>query len=120
MSDEVVRVDAEVEAWERVVDDTDLRGMEAQRLDGDDWTWELFVSVAEFLREGPLEEELRRGVDAALRSVSGVTDVAEEDREVWLVRGEASGAALVQAVGVVVDGLAEGADEHLQAEDDAG
>lgn len=116
MSDEVVRVDGAIEAWERVVDDTDLRGVEVQRDDRGDWTWEVFVSVAEFLREGPLEDELRAGVDAALRSVAGVTDVGEEDREVWLVRGDASGPALVEAVGAVVDALAERADAHLEGD----
>lgn len=110
---EAVRVEAEAEAWERAVDDPDLRGVDVQRMDHPDWTWEVFVSVAEFLREGPLEHELRTGVDAALRAVPGVTEVVEEDRELWLVRGDAAGPALVAAVGVVVDGLAERADAHL-------
>ena len=39
------------------------------------------VNAAEFLREEPLESDLRRALDAALRLVEGVADVIGENRE---------------------------------------
>ena len=69
--------------------------------------WQVTVAVMEFVREDPLESELRRRIAAALRSVDGVETVDEEDREVWFITGRAAGRALVQAAGEVVDDLAE-------------
>ena len=42
--------------------------------------WNVVIWVAEFLREDPLETELRGRIASALGAVDGV---AEEDREVW-------------------------------------
>jgi hypothetical protein len=50
--------------------------------------WNVVIWVAEFLREDPLETELRGRIASALGAVDGV---AEEDREVWYVTGESSG-----------------------------
>ncbi len=66
----------------------------------------MFVNVAEFLREDPLEAEMRSAVAAALRSVAGVTEVAEQDREVWVLSGTPDGEAITHTVGEVVDTLA--------------
>jgi hypothetical protein len=55
------------------------------------------VAVAEFVRDGPLETELREQMAAALEAVDGVGSVWEEDREVWIVTGTPSGEALVDA-----------------------
>jgi hypothetical protein len=118
MSDDIVRVpddeaDGE-EAWVRETDDPDVLGVEAVRLqDTDEWSWQVTVSVAEFIRDDPLEAELRREIVAALRSVPGVTDVAEEDREVWIVDGNPPGEALVRASAQVVDRLATLARKHI-------
>ena len=99
-------VDGEA-AWERLTDDPDVRGVEAVKLGGvREWTWQVGVFVAEFLRDDPLEDELRQGMDEALRAVPGVADVAEEDREVWIVDGDPSGEALARAAAAVVDRLA--------------
>jgi hypothetical protein len=73
--------------------------------------------VAEFLREDPLERELREAMAAALQGVPGTTDVEEEDREIWHVEGEPSGAALVRAAAVVVDGLAARAKAHVYGQE---
>lgn len=101
------------EAWVRDVDDPDIRGCGASRFDAGPWTWQVFVDLAEFVREEPLESEMRAGVDTALRSVPGVTEVAEEDREVWIVQGDPDGRSLVAAVGAFLDTIADRARAHL-------
>ena len=108
-----------VQEWIRETDDDDLRGVDALEVaEGGAWPWQVFVSMAEFVRDVPLEDEMRAAVDAAIRSVPGVTDVAEEDREVWIVAGTPSGEALVRAVGAAIDPLVERAASHLEAMDE--
>jgi hypothetical protein len=103
-----------LQEWVRETDD-DVRGVGAlQREARGRWTWQVFVSVAEFLREEPLEGEMRAAVDHAIRSVAGVTEVAEEDREVWILSGEPSGEELVRSVGEAVDRLASRARVHIE------
>jgi hypothetical protein len=98
-----VAADDADEAWERVTGEPDVRGVEAGRFGfAGDWN----VTVAEFVREDPLEGELRRRIAAALRSVGGVETAGEMDREVWFVTGTPSGEALVRAAAEVVDDLA--------------
>ena len=107
MSDDVRQVfppDAD-EAWERLTDDPDVRGVEAARID-EIGGWQVTVSVMEFLREDPLEAELRRRM-AALRAVDGVATADEQDREIWFVTGTPSGKALTQAAAQVIDDLAD-------------
>jgi hypothetical protein len=98
------------EDWVRVTDDEEVLGVEAFKADDQ---WFVVVSMAEFVREEPLESELRRGVDHAIRSVSGVTNVWEEDREQWGAEGTPSGPALVRAVSTVIDNLADRARAHI-------
>jgi len=93
------------EAWERVTDDPDVRGVDAVRIDAAGG-WQVVVSVMEFIRQDPLESELRQRIAAALRAVDGVTGVEEEDREVWLVTGAPAGRVLAEAAAEVVDDLA--------------
>jgi hypothetical protein len=71
------------------------------------------VSLAEFVRKEPIESEMRRAIDAALRAVPGVSGVEEADREVWAVHGTPTGEALVLAAGDVVDRLAGRVREQL-------
>jgi hypothetical protein len=92
------------EAWERVIGEPDVRGVEAGRIDFAGG-WNVTVAVMEFVREDPLESELRRRI-AALRSVRGVQTADEMDREVWFVTGTPSGDTLVRAAAEVVDDLA--------------
>lgn len=101
-----VVIDDADEAWERVTDEPDTRGVEAVGL-GEMIGWQVIVAVMEFVREEPLEGELRRRIAAALRSVDGVESAEEEDREVWFVTGTPSGQALVRAAAAVVDDLAD-------------
>ena len=100
--------DGPSEAWERDIeaDDGDVRYVEAGR-DDHSGGWQVTVSVMEFVREEPLEGELRRRIAAALLSVGGVETADEMDREVWYVSGTPSGQALVRAVGEILDDLAE-------------
>lgn len=96
------------EEWLRETDDPSLRGVNVTcSTDAGDWPWQVGVYVAEFVREEPLESELREKLDRALRAVSGVEAVAEEDREVWIVRGQPSGEALTAAAAAVVDEMAD-------------
>jgi hypothetical protein len=101
-----VAVDGTDEAWERVTGEPDVRGVEAARIDFAGG-WNVTVAVMEFVREDPLESELRRRIAAALRSVGGVETAGEMDREVWFVSGSPSGEALVRAAAEVVDDLAD-------------
>ena len=64
-----VQVDDADEAWEREIDDEDdgeVRFVEAARIDFAGG-WNVHVAVMEFVREEPLEGELRRRIAAALR-----------------------------------------------------
>ena len=102
------------ESWERLTDDPDIRGVDASMITlGEQPYWSVGVAVAEFLREDPLEAELRQQMAAALQAVDGVESVWEEDREVWGVTGVPSGEALVRAAAGVVDHLAARARAHV-------
>ena len=80
-----------------------------------DWDWQLYLEAAEFVRDDPLESELRAAVDAAARSVPGVAEVVEEDREVWLIRG-GDAAEVLAAVSRALDGLAPKLRAYLEQE----
>jgi hypothetical protein len=120
MTDETRRIpSAELEedcaeSWERLTDDPDIRSVDASMITlGEQPYWSVGVAVAEFLREDPLEAELRQQMAAALQAVDGVESVWEEDREVWGVTGTASGEALVRAAAGVVDHLAARARAYI-------
>jgi hypothetical protein len=99
------------EAWTRTITDPSLRyvhGVEAQKwLAKSNWPWRINVWVMELVRDEELQAELRKRIATAVRAVRGVTNVAEEDREVWVISGAPSGEALVRSVAEVVDELAE-------------
>jgi hypothetical protein len=103
-----VRNDGSDEAWERdiEVDDGEARWVGADRIDSAGG-WGVTVAIMEFVRWGPLADELRYRIAAALRSVEGVETVDEDDLETWWVTGAPGGAALVRAVGEVLDDLAD-------------
>jgi hypothetical protein len=83
---------------------------------GDPWPWRIEVDAAEFVREEPFESEFRRRIDAAIRSVGGITDVTEEDREVWLAAGQSDGEAIVAAVATALDAMAEQIEAALEGD----
>ncbi|MEO8553662.1 MAG: hypothetical protein ABI678_26995 [Kofleriaceae bacterium] len=105
-------LDSEVEeSWNRNIAvplERDIHGVEVSKSRHHfKWRWRITVSAMEFVRDVPLEAELRHEITAALRRVPDVAEAAEEDREVWIVRGEPAGAALVDAVAAVIDARAE-------------
>jgi hypothetical protein len=65
------------------------------------------IWAQEFFRQDPLGAELRQRVQAALRTVDGVTGVDEHDNESWQVTGDPSGEALTRAAARVVDDMAD-------------
>jgi len=77
-----------------------------QRADGT-VEWGVWVAAGEFVREEPYETQLVVGLDKAWRAGNGVLDVCREDREVWIVRGDADGRELTRVAGVVVDAVVE-------------
>jgi hypothetical protein len=106
--------DAELqEEWVRETDDQDVRGVGAWKPYDDDWR--VVLSVAEFLREEPLESEMRRSMRSALTQVQGVREVIEEDREQWIAVGSPNGIDLVRAAAYVVDALADRARAHIDS-----
>jgi hypothetical protein len=105
-----------VERWRRLTDESDIRGVEVIRSNSKGpWQWSVVVSVMEFIREDPLEAEIRKEMAAELRSVLGVARVSEEDREVWVVDGSPSGEELARAATKVVDRFAERTRVHYDS-----
>ncbi len=100
MSEEKIIVEKHEEngliEWVSKTNEPDILGVGASRERGDRY-WAVSVNVAEFIREDPLESEFRKLVSSALSRVKGVVSVEEEDREVWLVKGDANGSELVRA-----------------------
>ena len=99
------------EAWTRVIDHVhtrELRGVDACKLadHGLRETWHVAVDLMEFLRDDPLEQEVRARVRSALGAVSGVSAVWEADRQLWAIQGDPSGRELVAAVATVLDAVA--------------
>lgn len=95
------------QSWTRLTDEPEVRGVNAERWrDEDTWPWQVTVWAMEFVREDPLETEIREKVAAAIRAVPGVRAVMEEDLEVWVIKGDPDGGALVNAVAKVIDALA--------------
>lgn len=102
--------DAIEEEWLRETDEPDLRDVDVMKLSE---YWQVAVAMAEFVREEPLESEMRRRLDEALRAVAGVDVVFEEDREIWGVYNT-TGAALASAAAAVLDDLAPRVRAHIE------
>lgn len=75
--------------------DSHILGVSAAKESDDDWY--VFVVVAEFIRDEPLESKFRKVVYDSLSKVEGVTLVEEVDREEWMVSGKASGEELIKS-----------------------
>lgn len=113
--------DGHAECWERRVEPFHINYVDALRfakpLGG--WRWMVGVAAMEFVRDDPLESELRTELAARLGAVPGVTAVREEDNEAWVVSGSPSGAALVEAAAAAIDRFADRVrDEIARPKDD--
>ena len=93
------------EAWERLTEEPDIRGVAAYR--GDDGHWQVYIWAQEFFRSGPLGVELRQRRVGALGAVDGVTSVKEWDNDSWRVEGAPSGEELTWVATSVVDNMAD-------------
>lgn len=116
-----IEIESDDEGWSRVVDeeDEDILGVGVSRLRGDTWHWEIGVNAAEFVREEPFESTFRDAIESALRRVRGITDVVEEDREIWLAAGkDADGEQILRSVARALDAMADDIESAMEPEDD--
>jgi hypothetical protein len=105
-----------VTEWYRTTDEQEIRGVSVSHEPEVPWPWSIGIAAAEFVREEPYETVLRDTVVAAVRSVPGITEVAEEDREVWLAKGDGvDGETLARAVAAAIDGIAPQMREAFEA-----
>lgn len=100
------------EEWVYGADD-DVRMVDVLR--SEDGDIQVTVGAAEFVREEPLESRLRTAVLNAILSVEGVESADEEDREVWVVEGDASGEELTRAVGTAIDSMYDELVAHVES-----
>ena len=91
--------------WVRVVTNFDQRGVSLETDSSIDY-WVLWTNISEQLREDSLYEELQIGIETTLRGFNGITHFYPEDREIWRVYGDFDGPAVINAIGSVVDEIA--------------
>lgn len=91
--------------WVRIVTNFDQRGVSLETDSSIDY-WILWTNISEQLREDSLYEELQIGIEATLREFNGITQFSPQDREIWYVYGDLDGPALIDAIGSVVDEIA--------------
>lgn len=119
MSDDIRQIQPEddeiAEEWLRETDEPMVGGVSAARID-EMGGWLVSVWAMEGVRSDPYESEFRQRILTALRSVTGVTDAEEHDREDWFAVGNPSGKALVETVAAVVDELADRTRAYYAAE----
>jgi hypothetical protein len=108
--------DSEIfEEWLRPINDVATQVNVVRIEDSGPWQWQIYVGAMEFVREPPLETDIREAMRAALEKVPGVTQVEEEDTEKWIVDGEPTGEALAIAAAAVVDSLADRTRAYIQS-----
>jgi hypothetical protein len=86
-----------LEQWVSDFPDMDILGVAAYKFDESASPWGIYVYAAEFIREDPLEYKLHQGITEVLEKLPGVTKAFQEDREVWVITGNASGEELMKA-----------------------
>lgn len=89
--------------WINEADDMDILGVEVVPLDEESGEWQVTVYAMEMVREEPLESTLRSAIADALEALPDVDEQFEQDREVWVVVGQASGRSIAEAVAAVVE-----------------
>jgi len=98
------------EEWLRQTDDA--RTVSADKIADED-SWQVAIWAMEYVRDEPLEGEIRRKVTQALQAVPGVTNAEEQDREQWWVTGTPTGPGLVAAAAQAIDEFADRLEEYL-------
>jgi hypothetical protein len=104
-----------LEEWSRVTEEPELLGVGALRSAHGEWTWQVHIPAMEFIRTEPLESEFEAAISAALAGVPVVSEAAHEDRETWVIKGNADGPSLVRAAAAVVDRFSSRIREDLEA-----
>ena len=97
------------DAWRRVTDDPEKRGVTVAGAEFDEaeWMWQVWVDIAEIVRDTPLDEQLRQGMATGLGAVSGVRVVERSETKIWTVRGTPDGETLIRATVQIVDRVAD-------------
>jgi len=85
------------EEWINITDEPEILGVDASRDIEDESSWTVYISVAEFIREEPLESILFSAISSALNGVECVERVEQEDREAWIVEGKVKAPSLIRA-----------------------
>ena len=91
-----------------------ILGVSASKEIGDE-DWYVFIVVAEFIREEPLESKFRKLIHESLSQIEGVTLVEEADREEWLVKGNVNGEELVKVCVTALSSIYPELEEFMKA-----
>ena len=94
-----------LEEWIRVGDalDEQLQGVSAIKTMDDNYAWSIFLSLPEYLGNGPDLELLSGGVIQAVSKIEGVKAVFHEDREKWIIDGTCEPKSLIIAAALAND-----------------
>lgn len=84
--------------WETNAEDIDLFGISALCEPAMQYPWSMCINAAEFVRTEPLQSLFRQQISDALAAVEGVSGLEEAGQDVWLIGGEPTGPALIEAV----------------------
>jgi hypothetical protein len=104
-----------LEAWERTTADPAVGGVSATKVSPTGWTWQVSFGILEYVRDQPLLGEVVAAIVEELSAVEGVTKVAQDDTEVFVVRGAPAGEHLVEAAARAVDGLGDQLRAHYNS-----
>jgi hypothetical protein len=101
-----------LEEWQRSTAEPAIRNVYATKVSQTGWSWQVSFGILEFVREDPLRGELLMAITDELTGLDGVDQVAQDDTEVFVVRGSPTGEDLVRAAGRAVDALSGRLREH--------
>jgi hypothetical protein len=98
------------------IDSDEFRGVSVTDMDVDgEIIFHVFVSAAEFIRGGDVENALENRVTSAIRSVAGVAKTLRTDREVWEVTGDPAEGELEIAVRAAVESVLSDFEDAISA-----
>jgi len=108
-----------LEEWGRIdeLDDKDLQNINAIKSDHPQYPWSMSFGATDWIREEPYIGILCERLNEALVALPGISWAVQEDRDYWVLEGEASGDELVRAGAVAVDKfLSEYRDQMLSSD----